>query len=375
MNWLFGSSTRQQSVIEKEEKVFASNNDDPIPSDELWDLVLDRDWEGAINHASSYPQDAKFQDGHWDETPLYLSLQFQPPASLIRAIILAYPAAVSIKSRENQDLPVHLACRYQAPIDVLQELVTNFPATVLEQTRWGKTPLMLLFEFKTPTALGKEFWAKVILLLNAAAHSNNGNSNTANDSNNESKDSPLLVHSAVSLGARCCPIEVLEYVIEKYPDDVAKRDKDGKLPLHIAIGPTSWSKTTKRKYKPREQSFITRLLQANPTAARATLEVAKTIHEYDRGERDASIHKNEARIISVQVQRYPLHTALSNRHCWTGGIRELLLAAPDVLTIRDPITKLYPFQLAAVPVGETTVELDTVYMLLRCQPTLISRSS
>ena len=37
----------------------------------------------------------------------------------------------------------------------------------------------------------------------------------------------------------------------------------------------------------------------------------------------------------------------------------------------DPVTKLYPFQLAAIPVGDTTVDLDTVFCLLRSQPDVL----
>lgn len=37
--------------------------------------------------------------------------------------------------------------------------------------------------------------------------------------------------------------------------------------------------------------------------------------------------------------------------------------------MRDPVTLLFPFQLAALPSGDTTtVDLDTIYNLLRAQP-------
>ena len=42
------------------------------------------------------------------------------------------------------------------------------------------------------------------------------------------------------------------------------------------------------------------------------------------------------------------------------------------MLIQDPVTKLYPFQLAAIPVRDTVVELDTVYELLRSQPSIIT---
>jgi hypothetical protein len=49
----------------------------------------------------------------------------------------------------------------------------------------------------------------------------------------------------------------------------------------------------------------------------------------------------------------------------------LLHASPEVLSVPDPFTKLYPFQVAAIPVGDTTVELDTIYHLLRSKPDVL----
>ena len=42
------------------------------------------------------------------------------------------------------------------------------------------------------------------------------------------------------------------------------------------------------------------------------------------------------------------------------------------MLIQDPATQLYPFQLAAIPVRDTVVELDTIYELLRAQPAVLT---
>jgi hypothetical protein len=70
--------------------------------------------------------------------------------------------------------------------------------------------------------------------------------------------------------------------------------------------------------------------------------------------------------------RYPLHSAISNRHTWNGGIECLFLAAPEVLLTQDPVSKLYPFQLAAVPVRDSSADLETIYMLLRSHPDVLT---
>jgi hypothetical protein len=76
---------------------------------------------------------------------LVFGLPTQPPVEAICALVQAFPAAVPIPSRANQDLPIHIACRYQVSKDILQELLLrDFPVTAIEQTRWGRTPLMVL---------------------------------------------------------------------------------------------------------------------------------------------------------------------------------------------------------------------------------------
>jgi hypothetical protein len=39
--------------------------------------------------------------------------------------------------------------------------------------------------------------------------------------------------------------------------------------------------------------------------------------------------------------------------------------------IPDPVTKLFPFQLASIPVRDTKVDLDTIFHLLRRRPDVL----
>lgn len=355
----------------------------PEPSSDLWDLVLDMDWPRVVKHAKSEPQDADFLEGHWHETPLYLALQYDPPIEVIRAVIEAHPKSVQIASRENCDLSIHIACRYQADTAILEALLKDYPRTVMETTKWGLTPMKILWDFRAtktdhatmvPLNENYEFWNKVLVLLRAAerSHSMNiehfdemhrrnfdGLDSKISDIDNSLKLSPPLVareedriffvHAAVSLGAQGCPIEVLSYVMEKYPKQVFQRDARGHLPLHIAIQKVSWSKRKKRRLKPKEKPFLKCLLKAYPGSARKRI-----YSDHDR---------------------FPLHSALGNGHSWTRGIEDVFLAAPEVLLARDPFTRLFPFQLAGVPITEEKSSdvdvLETVYQLLRTQPDVI----
>jgi len=73
--------------------------------------------------------------------------------------------------------------------------------------------------------------------------------------------------------------------------------------------------------------------------------------------------------------RYPLHSALANGHTWSRGVRDLFLAAPEILLFQDPLTRLFPFQLPAVSVlggNDDDVDLETVYQLLRSRPDVVN---
>jgi hypothetical protein len=352
----------------------------PEPCSDLWDLVVDMDWESVIEHARENSVDAAYQDGHWHETPLYLAVQHNPPVEAIREIIRAYPKALTTRSPANHDLPLHIACRYQVSAEILEELLRVFPGTAIEQTRWGPTPVMALWEFRPKDEpLDERFWRKVNILVSAVARFRDDpkfqemqpatrwtkqfrNPEKRTTSTPPSSTAPaalpnknegnelLMVHAVVSLGALGCPEQVLEHVLHTWPEQVFLRDRWGQLPLHIAVGPTTWSHTTRRKYKPRGEKFLFLLLQTYPQSATQRL----LGDDMDSG-------------------RFPLHSSLANRHTWKGGVQELFHAAPQVLLMPDPLTKLYPFQLAAVlPSGDITVELDTVYLLLRAQPDVLN---
>lgn len=343
----------------------------PEPSSDLWDLVVDMDWEAVIEHAREHPQDAAWQDGHWDETPLYLAAQHNPPVEAIREIIRAYPKALTTPCRTNHDLPLHIACRYQVSAEILEELLRLFPITAVQQTRWRHTPVMALWDFRPKNEpLDERFFRKINILVSAVARfrddpkfqeiqpatrtkqfrnleikSSTPPSTAPAALPNNNKVELLMVHAAVSLGASSCPEQVLEHVLHTWPEQVFLRDRWGQLPLHIAVGPKMCSHPVmRREYKFRNEKFLVLLLQTYPQAATQRLDLG----------------------------RFPLHSALANRHTWKGGVQELFYAAPRVLLVPDPLTKLYPFQLAAVPSGDSTVDLDTVYLLLRAQPDVLN---
>ncbi|KAG7374443.1 hypothetical protein IV203_013538 [Nitzschia inconspicua] len=380
-----------------------------IPSSDLWDLVIDMDWERVIEHARQYPHDAAYMDGHYDESVLYLCCQHNPPLEAVQAIRRAFPIGVSMKCREHHDIPIHVACQYQLHVEILQELLRDMPETALQSTRMDRTPIKILWDARcrqettdhlcrhqerenigdnlnvpdpsgfVPFEDDSDFWDKVMVLLGAVARNRqcvNGQlsfkellykSQTLKSANNSvnvrsgvelaSGDHHLLLHAAVSLGSQNCPIEVLKWLLKRFPEQVRKRDSRGILPIHLAIGPTLIQATNRRQYLPRQKDIIAALLKVYPQAAQRTIYASLSTSAF-------TVH--------LEKYRYPLMTALRNRHTWSGGVEDLVGAAPGVLLKRDPVTNLYPFQLAATPFGSsTTVDLDTIYRLLRTQPEVV----
>jgi hypothetical protein len=292
---------------------------------------------------------------------------------------------------------LHVACRHGASREVLRCLVERDPATagVWHTTSTPRhsslvtSAVKILWEHREHTESNKVqenydslFWHKVHVLLAAVARARQGPSRTHHNRHQHHHHHPTtmaveedlyIVHAAVSLGAVACPRPILQYALTMFPKQVQMRDPRGQLPLHIAVRiPKS---TQSRRLDRSTVSVMSLLLHLYPLAAR----------EID--------WKHEP------SGRYPLHTALMHRYGWYDGVQHLFLYAPEVVQLRDPLMKhLYPYQIASLPpmtdpitINTTTssssstntndepsnrtvstwFDLDTVYHLLRAQPSVL----
>jgi len=339
-------------------QVFSSRKSDPPPpmqnwstpsarDSDLYDLVVDMNWERVVAYAEEYPITARHQEGDSMETPLHAAVQMRPPIHVIRALLDAFPDAVSVPARKGE-YPLHIACRYNASPEVLYELVKDQPGIARQETKWGSTPLVSLWRRNVSVDeredYSSDFWQQVRVLLRAAAQSRK---DECGPKENDPHDKLYIVHAAVSMGSLGCPIAVLDFCLTEYPEQVHEADESGRLPLHLATGPTQWSCRSKRRYKPREQEVLERLLQRHPDATR---------------------------VVDPHTSRLPLHSALAHRHEWVGGICHLVSCSPDVLLQPDPVSGLVPFMAAATPIGETVVDLNTIYQTLRFWPSALEMS-
>ena len=63
-----------------------------------------------------------------------------------------------------------------------------------------------------------------------------------------------------------------------------------------------------------------------------------------------------------ETGRFPLHLALTSNKSWNDGIASIVAAYPEAVTSYDPITKLYPFMMAAVTPPPTTSTMYNIDM-------------
>jgi len=322
---------------------------------ELYALCVKRDWLKVSRISQSKPETAHFI-GVEGMLPLHVACQARPSVRVVQHLLSAFPGATDTPNARGE-LPLHLACRYNASVSVLKALVQASPRSSSYRTATNDTAINVLCQAEENTETNhvntnssvlwikrradlKEvtykslFWQKIQVLLEAVAtHRQHPSTSTL-----------FVLHAAVSL-EQCCPLDVLNYALHKYPEQIRMRDTTGRLPLHIAVAsamPNANTAQSLRKFQPKERQLSCKLIEYYPTAAAV---------------RDPNEPEG----------RYPLHTAVANGHDWHAGAKELYQNAPDALQQRDPLTQLYPFQMVSA-------DLDSAYQLLRQMPAVLQDS-
>ena len=148
-----------------------------------------------------------------------------------------------------------------------------------------------------------------------------------------------------------CPVELIHFVLEFFPEQAFVKDEQGLCPLNIAAASVipAYAEEEMNEY-----GHAISLRSCDPS----------------KGKIDMIYEANpEAATVCDNNSCYPLHIAVSNGKRWNNGIQCLLRALPDALSIAANDTALYPFQLSAIG---NDGDLSTTYMLLRAMPDLIA---
>jgi hypothetical protein len=383
------------------------------PSRELMDLIVAKSWHRAARLCQSSPRLARYRGptiaaptttaaaataacSGAEPTCLFAACQNRPPVRVVQALLAAHPEAAgiecqlsdspsitgegavstatnsntsnetatpeasSVNSRSSSTdrwLPLHMACRYNASLAVLQTLLTHHPEASLHDGAAIKTtamtpslsslsyPVNELYDHRdtfessfAPTNYRSVFWQKVGALLRAMAECRRSTLGhvAAMSGIPDLLDYALCTVNNNSSASTMPPVSTPHLV-----------NAQGQTPLHVALL--------------RAETF-----PATPISTNVLTIVTKLLAH------DASM-ANEP----DPQGRYPLHYALS-LHCHPhvhAVTLKVLQAVPGSVTLEDPVTRLFPFQMAASlsTVAADVVDVEVVYRILRTHPSALGR--
>lgn len=309
--------------------------------------------------------------------PLFLAIRRNVPPEVIRCLVDANPSSTMTRDRCD-GFPLRRAVEQQAHLSTLESLITcpevvtdadphlghtvlhnafecgiprdtmvdllvrTAPSVATQRNRTGQTPLSLacqrFLRVHRRRQVRPAIWKSLCTLLKAAYY-------------NRVLDSDPLVHAAVGLGLS--PL-ITEYVLKEFPEQIRVQDSRGDFPLVSAL--------------------------KSPSQANKTDLVLKLLCQH----RDAATtpSSNGRSVLSVAAEA----TAIAPKI-----LTELVVNQPEALWKLDPVHKMYPFMVAAVPkpkvetdalasrirsqwddkVDEDALQLSAIFTLLVSEPTLI----
>jgi len=145
-----------------------------------------------------------------------------------------------------------------------------------------------------------------------------------------------VTHAAAFCAVPRC---IMNIVVRLYPDELTEEDANGDTPLSILLrhpkscrSDLGWDTNDDVSEQDvndiEAMNMLQTVLWANPSAA----------------------------AVANRDGRLPLHLAIANGVQWSNGIQDIFLANPSAVSIRDPITRLFPFMHASVNDSDTQLD-------------------
>ena len=280
-------------------------------------------------------------------TPLALALAHGTPIATLRLILKACPEAVHVRDN-NETSTIQFAWDLMIAGAKVEENVTDSSFQEHNQTDQSASNINTLALCARSSGLvgDSRLWmGKIDLLLRAAFHGVAENRSIPN------KRKWRAVHAACNGGT--CPFDVLAFSLQILPGETKVFNEDGNLPLHIAASAPPYETTVPPELAPGRPIHL--LLNRSPEGAMKVNEKG----------------------------RLPLHLALESGKTLENGVDALVEAFPESVRMRDPVTLLYPFQMAAVKrkglvdTTENSGEVDlaitnAIFILLLEAPELVT---
>lgn len=328
--------------------------------------------------------------------PLFVAIRFNADVGVIRCLVQAYPSCTLARDRGN-GLPLRRAIENQSPVEIqaclctspevvldadayvhntalhgalecgtareatVELLVQTAPEIALTRSKSGQTPLNLACQRwqrvrshqRRDEAHLRHLWRMVQCLMRAAFYGK---------FQGDGQDAPTL-HAALSLQT---PLDVVLHAMEACGEEIRLQDPQGRYALQLAVEnrpPVDYpmSLTTVETYLKQKEVQILKVLELCPEVA--------------------SLPNADGRLA--------LSLAAGANSVSECVLQELWQVDPAGLRKLDPLFRLYPFQVAALPKSplpmityseraaeqwretEDLLHLSSIYTLLRQAPDLI----
>eukprot|EP00986_Skeletonema_menzelii_P021064 scaffold33080_cov148-Skeletonema_menzelii.AAC.1 len=210
--------------------------------------MLQQTWDGIREWLAAHPnrsdrQNAAMHQGQFLTTTLHMVCKLSdPPVDVVQSLIECSEETVTWPD-SNGWLPLHHACANGASGKVLAVLVEAYPEGKIKQDKRYRTPLHFAFFRKDAQE------DKMNLKMDARKSMMNPLNDDEDDVGNsmpeivalladsgaaelQDEGGMLPMHYASAYGTTR---EVLEVLLEAYPESITKRENKGRTPLHLAM--------------------------------------------------------------------------------------------------------------------------------------------
>jgi len=175
-----------------------------------------------------------------------------------------------------------------------------------------------------------DIWDKAVILILASYRG------TAQGIQNSMKEKGIIHAAAFCAVPRC----MLNMAVRMYPDELTEKDENGDTPLSILL---SRHKPCKSMYGWGRSDDI----REQDVREIESMDIIQTVLWADP----------DAAALPSSNGRLPLHLAIDQGLHWIDGIQDIFMAYPNAVSIRDPITRLFPFMHASMK--HSDAQLDT----------------
>uniref|UniRef100_A0A7S1BLW8 Uncharacterized protein n=1 Tax=Corethron hystrix TaxID=216773 RepID=A0A7S1BLW8_9STRA len=330
-----------------------------------------------------YPTGMVLRDDSYGYTPLHYLCENRPPKNIINILFLCERKgnfSISAASMEDKRgfTPLHLACMDRSPLEVIRSILNMCPESAIIYDNMGLTPIDYVWQCNTISATrvrrvidrlesvdsflssyAVEIWYLAVVIT-LSAHSLKISKLKKIDCSNDSRDFPQIpvLHAIFGSGLEL-PFPLFQLALMIHGHECKKSDEYGNYPLHEAAGNIVISTMTSKLESGSESLpsvvFPDENIQDDDDFDFFEGLVLDDIEEYPSLPSPSSpspvelVLKEfpEAAKFRNNAGMFPLHLALSSGKTWKEGVQALVDAFPQALGYKDPITKLYPFMLAA----------------------------